>query len=234
MAENDLDDLLRRYDPMVRSRAGDFMRRLGKLAGIVTFEDLYQAGITGIIEAYKSYDPSRGVPISAFVSLRIMYAVYSEGSRGVLANKQAIDEAAVLKDDRRALEGIYGRSVTDAELADFIGSDEEELLRRLTNIQSRMPQAVPIEEELCAARGSTDDQAYRNELKYFIDCGMEYLTPVERKVLRGVYAHGMTLEEVGLKLGVSRQRANVIRDDALAKIRRYLDEQQVHWHGLDE
>jgi RNA polymerase sigma factor (sigma-70 family) len=235
MAEdNNLIELILSYKPLVRAKAGDFLRRTGGAFGITSYDDLCQAGIFGIIRAYRTFDPDIGTPFSAFVSLHIMYAVYSEGKKGNEVDKSAINESVEMSDARRTLEFIYERAVTDAELAYFIGLDEDEISRRIADIQNRLSQSVPLDDSIPSTFGRTDDLAYREELKNFLEKGMEYLTPIEKRVLNEIYWRGLTLETIGLSLGVSRQRVHSIRNEAVAKIRRYMKQEKVVWHGLDD
>ena len=64
-----------RYLPLVRYHAGRLM--LG-LPAHVSREDLIQAGVLGLMEAMRRYDPSRGIKFETFASRRIRGAMLDE------------------------------------------------------------------------------------------------------------------------------------------------------------
>jgi RNA polymerase sigma factor (sigma-70 family) len=71
--------------------------------------------------------------------------------------------------------------------------------------------------------GSPEDSAIRGELAKEVEQAMEPLTEREREVLRLRYGLGLdrehTLEEVGRRLSITRERVRQIQAGAVAKMR---------------
>src|SRR5436853_570984 len=69
------DQLVNQYLPLVRSVVG---RLAMTLPPHVDGEDLYSAGLGGLLSAVRQYDPTAGTAFETYARLRIRGAVYDE------------------------------------------------------------------------------------------------------------------------------------------------------------
>ncbi|MDR1945992.1 MAG: sigma-70 family RNA polymerase sigma factor [Desulfovibrio sp.] len=234
-----IEDTLKRYEPLIRFKVFNIYRKLGRHSCTISLEDLYQAGRLGIIEAHNTFDCSKNVPFSAYVSLRIAYSLYSEISSTLQVEKRAVKNVRTLQNDRRILEIIYGRNVTETELADFAGEDEKSFSVRVQKQQEGASGTVSLNdcsEEfvgciLCSQDADTEELAYQSELKNIIERCLKYLTPIERRIINDSFYNNQTLEDIGLRLGVSKQRIFKVREQALKKISSRLGREKFVWQG---
>ena len=108
------DELLSCYLPLVRNVASRMAIGFPKS---VEVGDLINTGVIGLIEAFKNYDPSRGVKFETYAVPRIRGAILDElrsldwVPRSTRARAREIERALV------KLEGKLGRTPYDVELA---------------------------------------------------------------------------------------------------------------------
>ena len=104
------------------------------------FEDLYQAGCLGLINAYKNYNDSYGTKFTTYAYPFIVGEIY----KFIMENKHIRMSPANLKllsairKGEEALTSHLGRSPNDQELASFLEIDLNKLaeLRNMANIES--------------------------------------------------------------------------------------------------
>jgi len=69
------DDLVTRYAPLVKRIAYHLLNRLPPS---VQADDLVQAGMIGLLEASKNYDPTQGASFDTYAGIRIRGAMLDE------------------------------------------------------------------------------------------------------------------------------------------------------------
>src|ERR1700678_4693212 len=93
----------------------------------VPLEDLVHAGVIGLIEAVRSYDPSKGAPLKSYAKFRVRGAILDSireldwGSRRLRHKGREIEEAV------SRLSKQLGRQPDEPEIAAEIGISVEEL-----------------------------------------------------------------------------------------------------------
>ena len=108
------NQLLEKYLPLVRYIAE---RMLSKLPQNIDVETLQSAGVLGLLDAVRGFDPERGVKFETYCSTRIRGSILDElrsldwVPRIVRSKANKIDRAW------KALETRYGRNPSDEEMA---------------------------------------------------------------------------------------------------------------------
>jgi RNA polymerase primary sigma factor len=198
--------------------------------------DLINEGNIGLIEAARRFDPDEGVKFISYAVWWIRQAIMQ-----VLAEQQGsvrlpLKQAGLLYKIRRKYEELFkkhGQEPTNQDLAQALGitvKDVEEVLRvsrRALSLES------PIGEdsdtaylELLQAEDVTpvDQELIRTSLHDEIIKLLENLTEREKDVITLRFGIGsdstMTLEAVGEKLGLSRERIRQIEKKAKKKLQR--------------
>ena len=137
-----------------------------------------------------------------------------------------------LNRERQSLASATGREPTPVELAEKMGMPlgKVQLLLEAAKHTASLETPVGSEEETPlghlvpdVAAGSPEDAAIRGQLAEEVERAMSPLTEREREVLRLRHGlstgHEMTLEEIGRRLSITRERVRQIEAKALAKMR---------------
>jgi RNA polymerase sigma factor (sigma-70 family) len=229
-----LTALMKKCDRLIKAKAARCLAKGAKFDAALSFYDLYQAGVGGLIEAYDSYDASFSVPFSAHLALRISFAIYNEYTRCCLIRPKISRKRELFEEDAGLLEMIYGRPISNDELAEFLSMSPVCLEKDIAKVKAETPNFVSLsgaEETFgnyCTLAEDPDDPVeaavQHNEMSGFVRRIMQPLSDKEKAVVIGVYFEGKTLLAVGESFNppVSKQRVQVIRDNALRRMQRLL------------
>jgi RNA polymerase primary sigma factor len=201
----------------------------------VSFLDLIQEGNLGLIKALEKYDPDRGFRLSTYATWWIRQCI----SRAVADHGRTIripvhmnDKIGRLYRTARKLEQKYDRRPTPEEIAQEMGLQPHKV-RWMLKV-SRYPLSLerPIGEEGDDELGALieDDNAPRPTetaqqqlLHDQVEAVLNTLTPREARILRLRFGlqdgHNYTLEEIGRKFGLTRERIRQIQHKALRRLR---------------
>ena len=204
--------------------------------------DLISEGNLGLIKAVEKFRPFKGSKFSSYASWWIRQAIHralAEQSHAIRLTPLAMSKLAKLRRVAHGMAGAMGRDPTDEELAEELGI-EASSVQHLKNVGSR-PASMDavVSEDGGATLGSLlVDESAEDPLSTLSgkDLGIEAaelldtLKSRERAVVArrfGLEGHAaMTLEEIGVELGCTRERVRQIQDEALKRMRRAFGRRQ--------
>ena len=213
--------------PIVRFIARRIHERLPQH---VPIEDLYSAGVVGLLDAFSKFDPAKQVQFRSYAQFRIRGAILDNlrtldwSPRELRRKGRAIEQAI------QTLTAQYGRAPHDLEIAAQLHIDlaaYQQLLGELKGLEigtlhSERSEDSGEEELVYLPNRPEDDPLFRflhTELRERLTEAISDLPERERLVMTLYYYEETTMKEIGLILGVVESRISQIHASAVLHLR---------------
>ena len=201
--------------------------------------DLINEGNIGLMKAVERFDPAKGGKLSTYGSWWIKQAIkraLANQSKTIRLPVHLVDKLARIRRTAVQMQELLGREPTDDELAEKMGISAS----RIAQIRTAAIRPASLD----APIGDNDSNSYaevvedENAESPYEQLEDKTVTVMLRDMVKSLpdreatilsYRYGLdegpekTLEDVGKKFGVTRERVRQIQNVALAKLRKMIE-----------
>ncbi len=208
------------------------------LPDMIFNNDIYGAGVVGLMEAIDNYDPTLGVKFKSYSTPRIRGAVLDEIRSLDMVSRSLRQYERQIKNATKKLTGELGRKPTDLEIAKETEIPVEKLQKLKGQVYSSFMLEIekPIKdsdgdgaftlEDLLPADEEDSSPEYEIEQKQKKEALVDAINQIPeryRLILALYYYEELTQKEIGLLLGVSESRVCQLHNQAITKVKRILE-----------
>ncbi len=232
LSEEEKHKLALEYATLVKPIA----RRVAvNLPSHLSFEDLLQEGVLGLMDALERFDPSQGYELRTFAAQRIKGAILDALRRDDFTGRGVRRRARQLNVARQALSTRLGRTPARAELAQEAGVSMQELARREREsnralveslnqpLRSCQEMSLSLIDTIADKASDTSVQAEVSLRIQALARALETLPERERQLLSLYYNEGLNIREIALIFSVSEARISQLHKRALSRLATTLD-----------
>jgi RNA polymerase sigma factor for flagellar operon FliA len=225
-------ELVQKYIPLVRTVVG---RLAMTLPPHVDGEDLFSAGLMGLLNAVRQYNPAAGTSFETYARLRIRGAVLDELRRMDWVPRSVHSKARKVQRVMQGIEQAKGRMATEQEMAEGLNLTVPEYQQWLEEIRPAtfvcldasssgdMDDSNSQYECFADARQENPlDGTFRQEVSGLIADRIKQLPEMQRKVLALYYFEDLRLREIAEAFGLTESRICQIHAQAILAIKSHL------------
>ncbi|MEX0599133.1 MAG: RNA polymerase sigma factor RpoD/SigA [Rhodothermales bacterium] len=212
----------------------------------LTLADLINEGNYGLIKAAQRFDETRGFKFISYAVWWIRQAILqalAEQSRVVRLPLNRIGTISKIRKTSAKLSQEHERSPNIEELADELEIDVSKVREAMQHTGRHLSMDAPFNEDDDNSLldvlpdnedTSPDDILLDESVKIDIERALSLLHPREAEITRLYFGigreHPLTLEEIGQRFGLTRERVRQIKEKALRKLRQKHRREELQMH----
>ena len=215
-----------KYHYLVRQEA---LRLHKRLPASVELDDLIQAGSIGFLSAVDSFDPKKGVTLTAWITQRVKWALLDELRESDWVPRRVRTHTREIVALIQQIEQEKGGEATEAEIAERMGVSLQEFQQMLAdNNASQMYSVDELQENYADSWETSDEEneqlnplndAVRQNLMERITEHIQVIPEREQVLLQLYYLQDLNMKEIGLVLGITETRVSQLHSLAVKRLR---------------
>lgn len=226
-------ELIRKYDPMVKTAASKIARNRPDL-----YEDLYQVGEMALIRLLQQYDTNLGIPFEPYAMKSMighMKNYLRDKSWYIQVPRRIKEKGALVQQAIDELTVKLERSPNVKDIAEYLELSVEETVEVLAGRECYHYVSLdsPLsQEESAATLGellSSETNDYEAlEKRMDLQQALSFLKMQEQQVLLLAFQEGQSQRTIARKLGMSQMSVSRIQKRATQKLKQIMDQMNAH------
>lgn len=202
----------------------------------LSLPDLINEGNVGLIKAAQRFDETRGFKFISYAVWWIRQSIIQSLAEQARIVRLPLNKVGLTNKVSKAvqtLEQQYEREPSVEEISEFLEMGTDEIVASLGNSFRHVSMDMPLTDGEDSTlidvmqnpnATATDEQlVHTDSMKQEIERSLRQLTARQQEVIRLFFGidedHALSLEEIGSRFGITRERVRQIKDKAITKLR---------------
>ena len=222
LSAREQEELIRTNMPLVGHLVRDMLTRI---PNHIHRDDLTSAGLHALVTASRGWDPTRGIPFHRFATTRIRGAILDELRSLDWATRSVRTKARTTDTTRQELTTTLGRTPTNEELAQALGTTTTDLNQTTNDVQratvlSLQGFTTSSADDLVTERTpGPEDMLIRREQIGYLHHAIASLPDRLQVVITEYFLKERPMADIAADLGVTESRISQLRAEALALLK---------------
>jgi RNA polymerase sigma factor FliA len=216
------EELIRAHMPLVGHLVRDMLTRI---PNHIHRDDLTSAGLHALVTAARGWDPDRGIPFHRFASTRIRGAILDELRSLDWATRSVRTKARATDSTRQNLTTTLGRTPTNEELAQALGTTTTDLhqtdndVQRATVLSLQGFTTASADDLVTEPTPGPEDMLLRREQIGYLHHAIASLPERLQTVITEYFLNERPMADIAADLGVTESRISQLRAEALSLLK---------------
>jgi RNA polymerase sigma factor for flagellar operon FliA len=217
------EQLVRDHLPLVHYAVSEMATKVPRH---VSRDDLVSAGMAGLAQAARSFDPERGIQFDRYASTRIRGSLLDELRDRDWASRSVRSKARKVTAASEELTSKLGRLPSNDEVANHLGIEKkavdsvsEDVHRAVVLNYDSMVSQGDAEEIMPSDLRSPDTVLVERERRAYLLDSIQALPDRLRSVVIGYFFEERSMQDLAEELGVSESRISQMRAESLELLR---------------